>query len=192
MGSANRGRASIADRFAAHSATAGFTIAEMAIALALLGVLLAAAVPAYADWIQAYHLRNYAEHLSGSIAFARSEALTRATRVTMCPSTGSRCGGASDWGNGWIVYVDADGDGSLGDGESVVRTERVPAPDIRVSANRPLESYVSFTALGHARLVNGALQMGTFVACRRGQRAIRVVLANSGRVRLDKTTDACP
>jgi type IV fimbrial biogenesis protein FimT len=169
----------------------GFTIVEAAIALAIVGVLLAAGVPVYADWIAAYQLRNYAEQLAGSLAYARSEAVARATRVTLCPAAGARCNATGQWGTGWIVYVDDDGDGTASDAEALLRTERVAVPDIRVSANRPIESYVSFNALGHARLVNGGLQMGTFVACRRGQRAIKVVLANSGRVRLDKTTDVC-
>ncbi len=61
-----------------------------------------------------------------------------------------------------------------------------------MSANRPVDDYVSYTSLGQARMLNGALQMGTFVVCRRGQRALHVVLANTGRVRIEKTTDRCP
>ena len=36
-----------------------------------------------------------------------------------------------------------------------------------------------------------ALQMGAFTVCKPGLPAIRVVLANSGRVRTEKTRDAC-
>ena len=46
---------------------------------------------------------------------------------------------------------------------------------------------MSYTSLGHARMLNGALQMGTFTVCRSGQRALHVVLANSGRVRTERT-----
>ena len=66
------------------------------------------------------------------------------------------------------------------------------AEGIEVRANRPVADYVSFTGLGHARLLNGGLQMGTFTLCRRGAPARRVVLANSGRVRVEKSRDACP
>jgi hypothetical protein len=51
---------------------------------------------------------------------------------------------------------------------------------------------VSYTGFGYARLLSGALQMGTFVVCKPGQKAIHVVLANSGRVRISKTTQPCP
>jgi type IV fimbrial biogenesis protein FimT len=61
-----------------------------------------------------------------------------------------------------------------------------------VRANRPLAEYVSYTGIGHARMLNGALQMGTFTVCRSGHRALDVVLAGSGRVRVDKTGRRCP
>jgi len=51
---------------------------------------------------------------------------------------------------------------------------------------------VSYTPLGRARMLNGALQMGTFTLCRSGQNALEIVLANSGRVRVVKTGDRCP
>jgi type IV fimbrial biogenesis protein FimT len=62
---------------------------------------------------------------------------------------------------------------------------------ITVTANRPVEDYVSYTNLGQARMLSGALQMGTFVVCRHGQNALHVVLANTGRVRVEKTSDRC-
>ena len=65
-------------------------------------------------------------------------------------------------------------------------------PGITIEANRPLDDYVSYTSLGHARMLNGALQMGTFTVCRSGQRALHVVLANSGRVRIERTAVRCP
>jgi hypothetical protein len=34
--------------------------------------------------------------------------------------------------------------------------------------------------------------MGTFTVCRSGQRAVDVVLANSGRARIQKTGAMCP
>jgi type IV fimbrial biogenesis protein FimT len=60
-----------------------------------------------------------------------------------------------------------------------------------VRANRPLDGYVSYTSLGQARMLNGALQMGTFTVCRSGQQALHVVLAGSGRVRIEKPGERC-
>jgi hypothetical protein len=52
-------------------------------------------------------------------------------------------------------------------------SNRGRAPGITITANGPLDDYVSYTSIGHARMLNGALQMGTFTICKRGQRAPR-------------------
>jgi type IV fimbrial biogenesis protein FimT len=162
------------------------------VALAIASLLLVLAVPGYANWIASYQLRNHAEQLAGSMNLARSEAIKRGYRVNLCPTQdGARCAGAAGWSGGWLVYVDIDRNGSLDPGEPVLRVERPSAPGVRVLANQPLADYVSFTGLGQARLLNGGLQMGTFTVCRSGQPAQRVVLANSGRVRLETSRDAC-
>ncbi|MGE5740074.1 MAG: type IV fimbrial biogenesis protein FimT, partial [Betaproteobacteria bacterium] len=66
------------------------------------------------------------------------------------------------------------------------------APGITIRGNRPVADYVSYTSLGYARRTDGALQMGSFTVCRTGHKARRIVLANSGRARLERTTEACP
>ena len=54
-----------------------------------------------------------------------------------------------------------------------------------------MSQYVSYTSYGHARMTNGALQMGTLTVCRPGSKAVDVVLANGGRVRVDRTKAKC-
>ena len=61
-----------------------------------------------------------------------------------------------------------------------------------IVGNAPVADYVSYTSLGFARLRTARLQMGTFSVCSPRQRALHVVLANSGRVRIDRTTIPCP
>ncbi|HEY3584174.1 MAG TPA: type IV fimbrial biogenesis protein FimT, partial [Casimicrobiaceae bacterium] len=63
---------------------------------------------------------------------------------------------------------------------------------ITIRGNRPLADYVSYTAAGHARRFDGALQMGTFTVCAPGQRMRKVILASSGRARLETAAEVCP
>ena len=70
--------------------------------------------------------------------------------------------------------------------------EQAAPAGVTMAANGPLRHYVSYTSLGHARMLNGALQMGTFTVCRRGRPAVDVVLAHSGRVRIARTSAICP
>jgi type IV fimbrial biogenesis protein FimT len=117
----------------------------------------------------------------------------RGLHVHLCKSPDRRhCVRSGAWDSGFIVYVDENGDGRADAGESLLRAEGRAPPGITVVGNAPVEDYVSYTSMGTARLVNGALQMGTFTVCRSGRRGIDVVLANSGRVRLQKSTAPCP
>jgi type IV fimbrial biogenesis protein FimT len=171
----------------------GFTIVELVIALGLAALLAAAAVPAFHDWVSAYQLANYARHLAESMTRARTEAIRRAHRVNLCKSPDrEQCAGLGSWEGGFLMYVDINHDGRIDAGEPVLEIEGRAPPGITITANGPLDDYVSYTSIGHARMLNGALQMGTFTVCKRGQPALHVVLANSGRVRTERTAVVCP
>ena len=161
-------------------------------ALVILGVLLMIAPPAYRDWIASQQLANHARFLADTLDIARSEAIKHGYRVNVCKSVDRRqCTATGGWESGWIMYVDENHDGDIDSDEQVIRREGSAAEGITVHGNRPVADYVSYTGLGHARLLSGALQMGTFVICKPGQDALKVVLANSGRARIDKTRDRC-
>jgi type IV fimbrial biogenesis protein FimT len=123
---------------------------------------------------------------------ARAEAIKRGHRVNLCKSAdGAQCADSGGWAQGFILHGDFDRTGEVNGTDTVIRHE--PAPkDIHVSANRPLKDYVSYTSFGQARLLSGALQMGTFTLCKPGRRAVEVVLVASGRVRIARTRVVCP
>ena len=174
-------------------AVAAFTVVELVVALAIAALLATAAFPAFSDWLAAYQLANHARHLAESMTRARTEAIRRGHRVNLCKSADrQQCADQDRWDAGFVVFVDANHDGRIDADEPVLGIEGRATHGITVDANRPLDDYVSYTSLGHARLLNGALQMGTFTICRSGQRALHVVLANSGRVRVERTSNRCP
>jgi type IV fimbrial biogenesis protein FimT len=174
-------------------AHAGFTLIELLLAMALFGTLLAMLLPAYHNWIAAQQVADHARFIADTLDIARSEAIKHGYRVNVCKSLDRRrCTTHGGWESGWIMYVDENHEGDI-DAEAQVIRQEGPAPEgITVYGNRPVADYVSYTALGHARLLSGALQMGTFVVCKSGQNALKVVLANSGRARIDKTLERCP
>jgi len=60
---------------------AGFSLVELMIGIAILGILLALGVPSYTAWIQNTRIRNAAESIQGGIQLARAEAVRRNTPV---------------------------------------------------------------------------------------------------------------
>lgn len=170
-----------------------FTLVELLVALGILGALIAVAVPAYRTWIAEIQQRNAAHGLLNALQLARSEAIKRGVRVNLCKSTdGASCTTNGGWEAGWVAFADFDASGEVDGAESVIVVEAPLAGAVTIRGNQPVDDYVSYTNLGTARLLNGALQMGTFQVCRSGLTALEVVLANSGRPRLQKTAVPCP
>jgi len=168
------------------------SLVELLIGLAVAALLLALALPGYHGWIADQQLLNHARLLAGSMRAARAEAIKRGHRVNLCKSAdGAQCADAGGWDQGYLMHGDIGRTGDVDGPDTVIRYEP-PPKDIRVLANRPLKDYVSYTAFGHARLLSGALQMGTFTLCKPGRRAVEVVLVASGRVRIDRIRSVCP
>ena len=107
---------------------AGFTAIEVMVVIAIIAILAALAMPSFRDVVDRYRVRQATEDLSAMLYQARAEAIKRGGRITVRKATSGDCatGSAGDWSCGWIVFVDADEDGVLGEGDEQLQSS--PAP----------------------------------------------------------------
>lgn len=84
----------------ARRTTAGFTLIELMVTVALLAVVLALAVPSFRDLLAAQRIRATAYSMVSDLVLARSEAVKRGANVTLEPAAGG-------WQRGWRVIVGA-------------------------------------------------------------------------------------
>src|SRR5690349_17625503 len=102
---------------------AGFTLAELMLALAVAGILTALAVPNMRVFIQNNRLSGASNDLLRSFQVARSEAIKRQRDVVVCASddpaaeTPECSYGAF---NGWVVFEDKNSNWQVDDDEDVV------------------------------------------------------------------------
>ncbi len=80
----------------------GFTLPEMMLAVALIGILVSITMPSLESMLLGGRLRSYANELVASAYLARSEAIKTNSTVRLCASaSGASCDG--DWAQGWVV-----------------------------------------------------------------------------------------
>lgn len=110
-----------------HSST-GFTLIELIVTLSVVSILAFVAIPSIKNILKDHRLSGYTNDLIADLNHARSEAVKRATPVTLCKtsnpqSTSPACNTtvADKWTTGRIAFVDADSDGVIDSGEQVLR-----------------------------------------------------------------------
>ncbi len=90
---------------------AGFTLIELMVVLAIVGILIMVGVPQLQTFMQGNRLVASTNELHSALHIARSEAIKLNSSVSMCTSDDSEtCSDDNNWANGWIVFADANGD----------------------------------------------------------------------------------
>lgn len=162
----------------------GFTVLELMVSLAVLGILLAIAIPSYATLITSTRVSAQHNALAGDLALTRSEAVKRNRQVIICLSPdGAACGTGNAWDQGWMIFVDLDRDQARDPGEPVLRTQSALDAGTRLEYNAfGSNRYVAYQPTGMTK-TNGTFSFCPGVAGH--QRAL--ILTKTGRVRTSKT-----
>lgn len=162
----------------------GFTLIELLMTLAVMMILMVIAVPSMAGLKQRTSITATHNRLVAGFSLARQQAVTTAQRVTICPGVpedGCRTDGI--WENGWIVFVDQNGNAQLDAEDILLSHENKVAEGLRIHSGRGRPRSV-FRPDGSASGTNLTLRICTDEGVRSA-----LVLSNAGRVRSASTRE---
>lgn len=173
---------------------AGFSLGELMVTLLVVAVVAAIALPSYRSIILHARLTTQIHDFAAALNLARSEAVKRGYKVTVCPSTNqASCTGGTQWEQGWIVFVDVDGDQTVDTAdarEEVLRATRVLASgfSLRGTASSSVATHVTVDPKGQ---LSGT---GDFMLCENMTAdPSRAVIVNTvGRIVIAEDQDGVP
>ncbi|MGK2926224.1 MAG: GspH/FimT family pseudopilin [Lysobacterales bacterium] len=156
----------------------GMTVVELLIIVAALAVVITLAVPGSSMLVEHYRLKAASAELVNGLNLARGEAIKRGSTVKVCPSSNGRfCRSDGDWAQGWLVYSDGNGDGTVQDIE-LIQSFEAPNVNVRVVARGATQQTAGFTVAGLVPVDGSA--SGEFVLCHAGSaRDSRTIMIDS-------------
>ncbi len=178
----------------------GFTLLDLLVTVAIVSILLTLGVPTFQTIIRNNRIVTQTNGLVSSLNLARSEAIKRGVRVTICKASNqnlNNCSVATDWEDGWLIFTDPNNDGvydGVGNGELIIQGYEglTGSNTLRTGAN--YANFISYLPDGGVR-ANGPSN-GTFSLCdNRGPGHGRNIVINAvGRARVQDDTGAnqCP
>lgn len=161
--------------------TAGFTLIELMVTIAIVAILLAVALPSFQGSMRSNRVATSTNELISTIALASSAARKGRGAILCATATGTSCG--TDWNQGWLVWVDTNGDGALSADETVRHIQAHPALSLTAGTGT-----IAFNNRGGAAGTVFTLKPSD---CPATQQLVNTITVNaSGQVKTSKS--ACP
>ena len=176
----------------------GFTLVELIITITIVGIMSALAAPALTTFIANQRLSSQANDLVSDLAFSRSEAIKRASGVTLCKTTDPNAASpacdttaGATWTAGRVIFIDSNANGTRDAGDEVLRIRQVldgPAPNanqlIADGSATGTGNRITYIGSGATNLTAGTEYQMTLCDRRGNSQGIAVVIHPLGRTRV--------
>ena len=170
---------------------AGFTLIELLVTTSIVAIIAGIALSPMGALLERHRASAAASALVAHMQLARMAAVNHRRRVVLCPSSdGAGCDAGTDWGPGWLLFVDKDGNRQADATDEILRADPQPTSrHLRIvsSAGRQQLRYLPDGTSGGSNLTLSICSPG-------GELLARVIVNNVGRPRSERpaTAQPCP
>ena len=169
----------------------GLTLLESLIALSILGIVAATALPTWERFIAKSALDGAYELFLNHVLLARSEAIKRGAPVTLCPSRDDRhcLDDHRAWGQGLILFANPYFHENPPSAEQIIARYKPADPDIMIATSSSHRNRLTFLPSGRSWFSNTTVRF-----CHANLPLVNraLVVAGHGRIRKAVVTpEAC-
>lgn len=169
----------------------GFTLIELLVTMAVAAILMAVAIPSYQTFVLNNRMSSQSNELLSAFQLARSEAIKRGTRVSVCKGAGGACIAGGTWAQGWMVFVDGDGVvGTLDGADQPVQVYPALTGSTTLGATANAGNFISYLPAGLTNLAIGTTATFTLCPGAAGANGRNIQVVASGRASIVNV--ACP
>ena len=169
----------------------GFSLVELMVTIALIGIVITFAIPGYKTFVQNDRLITQINNLTGHLAYARSEAVKRKQQVVLCVSSNNdtltpSCTGGNNWEQGWLVFVDVDNDEVMTEADELLRVRQSLDANNTLTGN---DTSITYDYRGFLK----ASVASSFALCdeRYEEYGKAITVSLTGRVRKESGVTSC-
>jgi len=174
----------------------GFTLIELMVTVAVVALLVVLGAPNLSRFMLDRSVATATDTFVSDLRYARSEALKRGQTVSVCiastPDADTRscaaAAGTAGYAAGWLVFVDLNGDGALGNTDTVLRVQQSLATRLTGATSNNAATAKAFTFMNNG--LSTAAQSGVTFTPNTTDTAVSssiqrmVCVARTGRARI--------
>ncbi|GAB0148415.1 hypothetical protein McPS_11550 [Marichromatium sp. PS1] len=165
---------------------------ELIVTISILTIILSVAIPSFREIIATNRIAVINNDLLEALHVARSEAIKRGTRVTVCKSTTTSSSspacatGDSGWESGWIIFSDRGTRGQIDGNDQVIIVHEQNIPAVTITTSN-YQNFICYLPSGFSQS-SGGLPNGSFLIKLQGK-ARKIGINFTGRIRSCDASD---